>query len=92
MIARVRKVAYKLLLPKEAKIHDVFHVFQLKKYHGPLPSNCLELPSQWVMDKKLPEKILSRRMVKRNNWPVTQVLVHWKGLKRSMLQGKIIIS
>jgi hypothetical protein len=41
---RVGDVAYKLLLPPRAKLHDTFHVGLLKKFHGATPSGPGVLP------------------------------------------------
>ncbi|KAL4361032.1 hypothetical protein GQ457_04G005470 [Hibiscus cannabinus] len=78
IIDRVGKVAYKLKLPDNSKVHPVFHVSQLKKQIGSEPVQS-ELP---VVDadgsiSKEPMRILDRRMVKMGNMVVTEVLVEW---------------
>lgn len=35
ILQKIGRVAYNLLLPQDAQIHDVFHVNQLKKHLGP---------------------------------------------------------
>lgn len=76
--AKVRAVAYRLTLPEGLRIHPIFHVSQLKKHVGhatispslPLVGTDGNLPKVLV-------KILERRMVKRRNHAVTEVLVEW---------------
>lgn len=59
-----------------ARIHNVFHVSQLKKYHGQVEKICNEVPVLWEQAEKEPAKILGRRMVKKGNRAVSQVLVY----------------
>ncbi|CAM8924470.1 unnamed protein product [Rhodiola kirilowii] len=80
IIDRIGPVAYKLELPPEAAIHNVFYVSQLKLCHNH-PANATALP-QYMLDlgnSKEPEAILDRKMVKRQNGAVTKILVQWKG-------------
>ncbi|GMI89883.1 hypothetical protein HRI_002657600 [Hibiscus trionum] len=70
--------AYKLDLPVGSKIHPVFHVSQLKKHvgsdevQGQLP---LIGPDGGI--SKEPAKIIDRRIGKKGNRTVTEVLVEW---------------
>jgi hypothetical protein len=45
VVAKIDSVAYRLELPSRARIHDVFHVGILKKYHSPPPNAPLVLPA-----------------------------------------------
>jgi hypothetical protein len=44
VVARVGAVAYRLRLPNNVKIHDVFHVGLLKKFVGTPPTKLVQLP------------------------------------------------
>jgi len=81
ILKRVGPVAYTLLLPSSVKIHSTVHVSLLKK--------CYEIPAQIsyppVVDLANPhcpnpELVLQRRMVKKGNKAVAQLLVKWHGL------------
>ncbi|PRQ38517.1 putative nucleotidyltransferase, Ribonuclease H [Rosa chinensis] len=78
---RIGSVAYRLKLPANAKIHNVFHVSLLKKKIGDNASVASQLPP--IMDpanpKWTPSAVLQRRMVKRHGAATTQWLVQWFG-------------
>ncbi|KAK9750810.1 hypothetical protein RND81_02G223500 [Saponaria officinalis] len=78
----VGKVAYKLTLPSPVKIHNVFHVSQLKAFRGIIPA-AAHIPSwlQGVSTENVirPEAILERRVIKRQNQAAIQYLVQWEG-------------
>lgn len=83
VLAAVGKVAYKLKLPVESKIHDVFHVSQLKAFHGVLPL-ATHIPT-WFQGQDSsvvinPTSILDRRFVQVQNQAQVQYLVKWHNL------------
>ena len=79
VVAKIRKVAYKLELPASTLIHPVFHVSQLKKHIG----NHITQGTPPMIPKTAtlqPRTVLDRRMVKLHNQAHTQVLILWEGL------------
>lgn len=77
ILDRCGEVAYKLELPPSSLIHQVFHVSQLKVLVGNV-QKTRHLPT--VLSDvlvKQPEKILERKMVKRQGRATTQDLVKW---------------
>ena len=72
----IGSVAYRLQLPNKARIHNVFHVVFLKKYHGTAPTDIVPLPTV-AHGHAVPEPghIVRARL----NHGVWEVLVHWLG-------------
>ncbi|XP_056690204.1 uncharacterized protein [Spinacia oleracea] len=68
--AIIGKVAYKLKLSNSAQIHNVFHVSQLKKFHGTLPL-ATHIPhwlhGQQSSELPIPIAVLDKRIVKFQN-------------------------
>jgi hypothetical protein len=75
-------VPYKLELPAHAKKYPIFHVSQLKSFTPNYTSVFAELPQLVELDRMdvEPAAIVDRRMVKKGNHSVPQVLIRWTHL------------
>ncbi|KAF2308179.1 hypothetical protein GH714_036458 [Hevea brasiliensis] len=78
IIERIGQSAYRLRLPSDAIIHNVFHVSLLKPAYASIAASS-ELPPMSRQSVIQPQAILDRRIVKRKNATATQLLVHWQG-------------
>lgn len=67
IVVCVGKVAYQLKLPPESRIHNFFHISQLKHYKGEVSKVNPTLPLYWEPLIKKPKKILEWRMLKKQN-------------------------
>ncbi|KAJ6959486.1 hypothetical protein NC653_037738 [Populus alba x Populus x berolinensis] len=79
VIQKIGSVAYKLQLPTSAAIHPVFHVSQLKQHVGHHAVHS-DLPNSQQPPLLQPLQIVKRRIRKRGNIAITQLLVVWKDL------------
>jgi hypothetical protein len=82
IMRRVGEVAYELELPKESKIHNVFHVSCLKKAVGQFTNTSEELPP---LDEEgqlelVPEEVLEFRERKLRSRVIRECLIRWRGL------------
>ena len=82
VIRKVGEVAYELELPQESKIHNVFHVSNLKRTIGQhiAPSTeLLPLGDEGLL-VLIPERIVQTRERKLWNQVIREYLVQWKEL------------
>jgi hypothetical protein len=82
ILEKIGSVAYKLQLPHGSMVHPVFHVYQLNAFtpdHTPVHHQLPNLP-QLDISEVVPEQIVDRRLIKRGNEAVTQILIKWSGL------------
>jgi hypothetical protein len=75
----IGSLAYELELPVGAAIHPVFHVSQLKHFTPNYQPVFSELPTTLNLEQGALRlvKILDRRLVKKGNHAISQVLVQW---------------
>ncbi|KAJ3707739.1 hypothetical protein LUZ61_011444 [Rhynchospora tenuis] len=80
VLSKIGTVAYKLNLPPTSSIHPVFHVSQLKARVGQNQTVSPSLPIVGTNNSSpdMPEYIVARRLIKRRNSPVPQILLKWK--------------
>jgi len=76
VVKKISPVAYRLALPSQAKIHDVFHVSVLKKWVGVGTPIHDDLPLLADDRQLTPQAILDQRLQQGNE----EILVHWKDL------------
>jgi hypothetical protein len=75
-------VAYKLELSVTAKIHPIFHVYQLKPFladYTPVYKDLLSIPDLTAI-VPVPAEIFERRLVRKGNAATPQILVKWAHL------------
>lgn len=85
ILEKVGEVAYRLNLPPGSLIHPVFHISQLKKRVGTGSTTSPSLPVLGS-DGRLrvvPVEILGRRLVKKGNEAVAELLIKWSNLPES---------
>lgn len=80
---RIGAVAYELILPSTARVHNVFHVCLLKKcWRGSDESELVVsgFPEELNQEKErgfYPLKVLDRKMVRHNNMAKAMWLIQW---------------
>ncbi|GKD26288.1 ty3-gypsy retrotransposon protein [Tanacetum coccineum] len=81
VVERVGKVAYRLALPADSKIHPVFHVSILKPFVGDSAQHVTDLPEEVEDGRPIeqPVAICGTRVILHKGESVQQVLVQWAG-------------
>jgi hypothetical protein len=82
---KIGKVAYRLDLPTDSKIHPIFHVSQLKPFIADFTPVYSELPVTTNIEAAdaVSKAVINRHLVKKGNAMAPQVLIKWTGLPDS---------
>lgn len=80
VIAKIGEVAYTLKLPEESRIHPVFHVSQLKLFHGNEQKPYLPLPLTEAGNSPIiqPIEVLQARTLVQGTSKLPQLLIQWE--------------
>ena len=83
ILSRIGQVAYQLALPLNLRVHNVFHIYVLKKYvhdatHVVNWNDVQVEPEGYFLVE--PDCILGRREITLRNRTIGQVKVQWKHL------------
>lgn len=81
IIKKVGEVAYQLDLPREARIHSMFHVSLLKKWvgKGTIPEPKLPNPETRRNPQPEPAEFLDRMSQTSQGKEMEEVLLRWEG-------------
>jgi hypothetical protein len=87
VIDKIGKVAYKLKLPEHMRVHNVFHVSQLRPYHQDAEDSSRNIPTRgpaFVKDRPglEVEEVIAVRERGYGNRKWKEFLVHWQGQTR----------
>ncbi|XP_024516135.1 uncharacterized protein LOC112341017 [Selaginella moellendorffii] len=79
VIERINEVAFRLALPQGCKLHDVFHVSELKLHYGPTPLSTVEVPVRSLGDQHLvvPDKVIDVETRQLRRRTIKRYLVRW---------------
>lgn len=82
ILERIGPAAYRLELPSGSMVYPVFHISQLKPFTPDYSPVYTDLPllSDLSATELTPETVLARRLVKKGNRAIPQVLVKWTNL------------
>ena len=82
IIRRIGEVAYELELPRDSRIHNVFHVSCLKKVVGQqiVPSKSLPPIDDVRKIILVPKEVIKTRERKLRNRTIREYMIQWKDL------------